>query len=150
MSVIINKPAPGGSSGNPPTITFDTALINYGDTTDLYDKEIRTDLLREIVMTTQSATYSRSSGIGIDMYENESVSENTKIILRLEIMAAVDRYNSKVLADKQIITSQDLIDFDSDDQGTLYINIFYMQNKDMLAAQQGSQIIKNIILPVGS
>lgn len=150
MSVIINKPAPGGSAGSPPTLTFDTALINYGDTTNLFDKEIREDLLREIVMTTQSAPYSRASGIGIDMYENESISENTKIILRLEIMSAVDRYNNKVLPEKQVIISQEMIDFDNDLEGNFFINIFYIQNKDILAGQSGSQIIRNVILPIGT
>ena len=149
MSVIINKPAPGGSSGTPPTITFDRSFANYGDTTSLYDVEIRNDLPREITLTTQSASYSRASGIGIDMYENESISELTKFNIRYEIMSAVERYNQRVLPDKQVLISQEMIDFDSN-EGSLIINIFYIQNKDAAAVQQGNPMIQNIILPIGS
>lgn len=148
MSFIINKPSPPGSAGKGPTITFDNAFSNYGDTTNLFDREIRTDLLRELFTTTQSASYSRSSGVGVDMYENESLSDLTKITLRLEIVAAVDRYNNRVPPQKKVLISQEGIDFGHED-GVLYINILYIQEKDLQAATSGSQIIKNIVLPVG-
>jgi len=147
MSVIINKPAPGGSSGSPPTITFDNNFSSYGEKVINYDREIRTDLLREIVTTSQSPAYSRSSGLGIDMYENESISEITKLTLRLEILAAIDRYNSKVLPEKQVVVSQEMIDFDQS-EGILVINLFYIQVKD-LGKQQGPSSIQTMTLPIG-
>lgn len=147
MSVIINKPAPGGSAGSPPTVTFDNNLANYGSDNNLFDREIRTDLLREIALTSQSATYSRASGLGIDMYENETLSEVTKVVIRLEIISAVDRYNAKVLPEKQVIISQEMIDFDQED-GELVINIFYIQSKD-LGTAQGPSSIQSMTLPIG-
>jgi hypothetical protein len=147
MSVIINKPAPGGSSGSPPTVTFDNNLMNYGDKVVDYDIEIRTDLLREITITSQSSSFSRSSGLGIDMYENESISELTKLTLRMEILSAVDRYNAKSTPEKQVILSQEMIDFDQED-GVLVVNIFYLQSKD-LGTAQGPSAIQSITIPAG-
>ena len=147
MSVIINKPAPGGSSGSPPTVTFDNNLASYGERVINYDREIRTDLLREIVTTSQSPAYSRSSGLGIDMYENESISEMTKLTIRMEILAAIDRYNSKSTPEKQVIVSQEMIDFDQG-EGELVINLFYIQVKD-LGTSQGPSAIQTMTLPIG-
>ena len=145
MSYIINNPASGGANSFPFGVTFDNALVDYGGDFEQLNNEIKADLLREIVTVTQTASFDRGSGIGIDLYENETLSEINKIKMRLDIMAAAERFNSKVTSNKKIIISQEMIDIDGSG-GEVIINIFYMV-ESLISPNQGTNNIQNITIP---
>ena len=147
MSYIINKPATG-KNALPTGVTFDSALVDYGDDFEQLNAEIKSDLLRELVTVTQTTSFNRGMGIGVDLYENESMSEITKIKLRLDIISAVERYNGRAADNKKIIASQESIDIEEGDRGELVINIFYMVESTMTQGA-GLSNIQNVSLPTG-
>lgn len=147
MSYIINKSAPPGSSSKNTDVSFNNQLVNYGDSFNTIDQEIKVDFLRELKTVTQSAPFSRSSGIGIDLYENETLSELNKVKIVLDIMSAVNRYNDKVLASKRIVVSQDFIFIENGPDGELIIDIYYVIEA-YIGTDKAFNNIQNVTLPI--
>lgn len=116
-------------------ITFDEALGNYGDSTSALDKEIRRDLLREIVTTVGTRPFARSDGLGLDYLENETNAALQYTIYKFMVTSAVTRYNAKVTSDRQVITSQRFINIKEGNQpGEMLIDIYYIARKDLGSA----------------
>jgi hypothetical protein len=125
--------------------TFDDSFANFGDVVANYDAEIRDGLLKELTTYTKSTSFNRSAGIGVDLYENEMMSEVTKLKIRLDVVAAVDRYNKTVLQEKQILVSQEMVIFDEGRNGDMYITILYIQLKDI---NNSASAVQSFSIPI--
>lgn len=147
MSFIINKKSTGGSNITTSTATFSKDLAYYGQSVTTLEAEVKSDFLRELTTVTQQTSFNREAGIGIDLYENESISEFNKVRIRLDIMSAVYRYNLRAVPEKRIIVSQDTILIE-EGRGSLNIDIYYII-ESQLNASQGLNNLKNITLPLG-
>ena len=125
--------------------TFDDSFANFGDVIANYDTEIRDGFLKELTIYTKSIPFNRSSGIGLDSYENEMNSELTQLKIRLDVVAAIDRYNKSVLPEKQVLVSQEMVLFEESKDGELYVTILYVQLKDI---DNGASAVQSVSIPI--
>jgi hypothetical protein len=68
-----------------------------------------------------------------------------KVKIRLDILSAVERYNTKVPAEKQIIMSQEMVLFEEGKDGEVYLTLLYVQQKDIGG---GTPAVQNVSIPV--
>ena len=126
-------------------INFTNNFASYGTIIANYDEEIRQGLLQQLTIDNRSVSFNRSLGLGIDLYENETFNEVTKLRLAADIVMAAERYNQTVLPEKRILIGQEMIEMEQDTDGNAYITIYYIQLKDL---QNPQNAVKSISLPL--
>lgn len=126
-------------------INFTNSFADYGTIIANYDEEIRRGLLEQLTIETSSVSFNRSLGLGIDLYENETFNEVTKLRLAADIVMAAERYNQTTIPEKQIIIGQEMVEVEQDVDGNAYITIYYIQLKDLPNPQNA---IRSISIPL--
>lgn len=115
----------------PTGYTFKNAFAKYGLSADTLDQEIKNDLLAVVQDSVKTLPFSRGTGLGVEALENEPLSFVDLALIQATVANNIGLYNAGVTADRQVITSQELIDIVEDEEGTLYIQVQYFQQKDL-------------------
>lgn len=130
------------------TFTFDNALAKYGEELDTLSSEIRNDLIRAISDNVFSNDFAREFGIGIESLENEAFNPIASALYKAQIMIGIQAYNAGVSPDRQVITSQDLMDIQRGDANhieELYINIRYLE---LRSVGSSSPTLQTLLAPL--
>jgi len=115
----------------PTGYTFKNAFSKYGLSPDTLDQEIKNDLLAIVQDSVKTLPFSRGTGLGVEALENEPLNFVDLALIQATVANNVGLYNAGVTPDRQVITSQELIDIVEDEEGTLYIQVQYFQQKDL-------------------
>jgi len=105
-------------------LTFDGTFAYYGSNKNALLDEILTDVKRYVITTLGTVPFQRNMGFGFEDLENESFSQEMIVYIKYLIANSIAIYNSAVVADRQVISSQELIDFQFDNEGKLLIEIY--------------------------
>lgn len=122
--------------------SFDSGFASYGEDSATIRAEIQQDLRREILTALGSRPFARSEGFGIESLENEIVSPESEVLIAFTMASAVGKYNDKVSADRQVITSQELITFDRTPRGSLTIRLYYYLAEDFNVTAPEVQLLE--------
>lgn len=131
------------------TYTFSKAFTNYGETASTLDQEIRNDVKQVVLDSVKSRPFELSEGVGIESLENESLSFAEFSLYRSQIVVALMAYNDSVAPERQIVTSQELIELlEGDAPSELFLNIRYIQLKDLQLSGGNPPPVQSILQPL--
>ena len=74
-----------------------TTLLEYGVTRDTLIDEIKAELLIVITSAVNSQFFDRTKGVGVNNLENEMISVEELIILKVHLLLAISDYSSAQL-----------------------------------------------------
>jgi hypothetical protein len=130
-------------------------FFNYGEEPEDLSKAIRNDIVQVIVSEFFEKDFARFRGAGLEFMENNPDSPLTRILAAARIAEAIGLYNSEVPPERQVVTSQQLIDVisrhDMNIQGhqdippaTWYVSVQYYLASNIGATQNP---VFDILLP---
>lgn len=130
-------------------------FFNYNEKSADPVKAVRNDVTQAIITEYFERDFARFEGAGIEMMENELDDPLVKILVSSRIAMAIGNYNAGVTLDKQVITSQQMIDIlsasDLDRKeaadvppATWYIRVRYMMTSKV---QNRDYSVYSIVLP---
>ena len=130
-------------------VSFQQSFVSYGEGENPIQQEVREDIKRAIITSLGSVAFSRTEGLGIESFENESFSSEFDVLLKYSIATALADYNLRSIPERQILFSQDTIIL-SRSRGELRISIYYALAYEISQGTSAQEAGDVITLPEGA
>ena len=106
-------------------------LLDYGVDRTTLVAEIKAELLLRLTMLIETQFFDLTNGSGLAGLENEMIPHDALVVLGTLLVTAVADYSNSVPDNRKVVTSQDWVNMEQDNEGNLVLQMYFVLYTDM-------------------